>query len=99
MFCSNCHKNLFYMSSKGNIRSSDELLEKSKKIVTASLFHCIEPNKKVHYSHPVFITSLKLNEQKGKKWQREKKWYTTRPCYKYEKKSGLITSQRITSQR
>ena len=55
------------MSSKGNIRSSDELLEKSKKIVTASLFHCTEPNKKVHYSHPVFITSQKLNEQKGKK--------------------------------
>ena len=63
---SNCDKNLFCMSSKGNIRSSEELLENLKKVITASSYNYIEPDKNVNYSLPIIIPSEKLNKQKQK---------------------------------
>ena len=76
----NCDKNLFYMSSKGNIRSSEELLENLKKVVGASSYNYIEPDKNVNYSLPIIIQSEKLNEQKQMLYiktmlqRRKKKW-------------------------
>ena len=68
------------MSSKGNIRSSEELLENLKKVIGASSYNYIEPDKNVNYSLPIIIQSEKLNEQKQMLYiktmlqRRKKKW-------------------------
>ena len=59
----NCNKNLFYIPSKGNIRSSEELLGNLKKVIAALSYNFIEPDKNVNYSLPIIIPSEKLNEQ------------------------------------
>ena len=62
----NCNENLFHMSSKGNKRSREELLEISKKVRAALSYNYVEPEKVVSYSLPIVIASEKLNEKKPK---------------------------------
>ena len=54
------------MSSKENIRSSEELLENLKKVIAASSYNYGEPDKNVNYSLPIVIPSEKLKEKKQK---------------------------------
>ena len=61
------------MSSKGNIRFSKELLENLKKVIGASSYNYIEPDKNVNYSLPIVIPSEKLNEQKQKNCDKGKR--------------------------
>ena len=61
------------MPSKGNIRSSEELLENLKKVLAASSYNYIEPDKNVNYSLPIIIPSEKLNEQKQKNCDKGKR--------------------------
>ena len=53
-----CDKNLFFMSSKGNIRSSEQLLKNLKKFIAASSNNYVEPETNVNYSLPIIIQSL-----------------------------------------
>ena len=85
---SKCDKNLFYMSSKGNVRSSEELLENLKKVITASSYNYIEPDKNVNYSLPIIIPYEKLNEQKQKICYKGKRSAVQQDHVANKKKSG-----------
>ena len=88
----NCDKNLFYMSSKGNIRSSEELLENLKKVIGASSYNYIEPDKNVNYSLPIVIPPEKLNEQKQKICDKGKRNAAQQDYVAKKKKKWMIKS-------
>ena len=84
----NCNKNLFYIPSKGNIRSSEELLENLKKVIAASSYNYVEPDKNVNYSLPIIIPYEKLNEQKQKICYKGKRSAVQQDHVANKKKSG-----------
>ena len=47
-------------------RTAKELLGNFKKVIAASLYNCIEPDKNVNYLLPIIRPSERLNEQKQK---------------------------------
>ena len=58
----NCEKTLFYLSSKGNIKSSTELLSNLLKIISMSLSNVVTPIQN-NYNLPVIINEDKFHEK------------------------------------